>query len=398
MPRRTKNPPNLGHISPALRALAQPISALVEDPRNVNMHPDANIEAIEASLREFGQRKPIVVRKDGMTVTAGNGTLEAAKRLGWAHLAAVVLDDDEQTALRYAIADNRTAELAEWDEQGLADLLGELREDDALAGVGFDGADIDALLESLVNVEAHQRNLDKPQDVSTITDPVTKPGDVWSLGRHRLVCGDATSRQDVDSALMGRRVDLTLTDLPYGLGDSTTEKNNYSAHDDTVENLERLISEFLPIALDVSERVVLTPGNGNQHRYPTPTWALAWFTPAGVGRGPWGFCCWQPIICYGKDPRLQSGEGCHPDAIVHTESSADVGHPCPKPIKLWTWLLERASSKRGDVFDPFMGSGTTLLAAEILQRNSFGVEIDPRYCDLIVERWQELTGNKAVRG
>lgn len=131
-------PPDLSHIAEPLRALATPMASLAPDPANARLHPERNLTAVEASLRVYGQRKPIVVRKAGMVVTAGNGTLEAAKRLGWTHLAAVVVDDDPITATGYAIADNRTAELATWDEVALLKLLQELEAEDIdLDGLGW---------------------------------------------------------------------------------------------------------------------------------------------------------------------------------------------------------------------------------------------------------------------
>jgi DNA modification methylase len=123
---------------------------------------------------------------------------------------------------------------------------------------------------------------------------------------------------------------------------------------------------------------------------------MAWFTPAGVGRGPWGFCCWQPVLCYGRDPKLAKGKGCHPDAIVHTESAERLGHPCSKPVKFWSWLMERASEPTDLIYDPFAGSGTTLIAAEMTGRVARVIEIDPAYVDITIRRWSAFTGREAV--
>jgi hypothetical protein len=152
----------------------------------------------------------------------------------------------------------------------------------------------------------------------------------------------------------------------------------------------------MPLAEASAGCVVLTPGNGNTRLYPAPTWTMAWFTPAGVGRGPWGFCCWQPILCYGKDPKLAKGKGCHPDALVHTESAEDFGRPCTKPIKFWSWLMERASEIGQAVYDPFLGSGTTIIAAEMTGRSCIAIELSPAYIDVAVKRWQAFTGTEAT--
>jgi site-specific DNA-methyltransferase (adenine-specific) len=213
-----------------------------------------------------------------------------------------------------------------------------------------------------------------------------------------VVCGDSTKKDVLFDAMQGERAHLCLTDPPYGLGGTVSDKNNYDAYEDSKTNLKQIIRDGLPLYRASVETVVLTPGNQNHRLYPRPTWTMAWFTPAGVGRGPWGFCCWQPILCYGTDPKLAAGKGSYPDALVHTEAAEKNGHPCAKPIKFWAWLMERSTVDDGDtVLDPFLGSGTTIIAAEQLNRRCFGIEIDPGYCDVIVERWENLTGGKATR-
>jgi len=142
-----KKKPELGHIAEDLRPLARPVAELVADPANARRHPERNRAAIVASLRLYGQRKPVVVRRAGMVVVAGNGTLEAARALGWTHLACVVVDDDATTATGFAIADNRSAELAEWDDGALARILGGLVEDNvSIADLGFDDDEMADLL------------------------------------------------------------------------------------------------------------------------------------------------------------------------------------------------------------------------------------------------------------
>ena len=214
--------------------------------------------------------------------------------------------------------------------------------------------------------------------------------------RHRLLCGDSTNPEHVARLMGGARADLCLTDPPYGIGDTATTKNNYATYEDSKANLSKLIAGWLPIANKMAKVVVLTPGNANQRMYPDPTWTMAWFVPAGTGSGPWGFCCWQPILCYGKDPQLSAGKGRHPDAVVHTESAESNGHPCPKPLKFWCWLTERVSHVGQAIYEPFCGSGTTIIAAEQLQRRSYGMEIAPQYCDIILRRFENLTGEKPV--
>jgi DNA modification methylase len=224
-------------------------------------------------------------------------------------------------------------------------------------------------------------------------------GNAWKAepaGGHRLVCGDSSDGEAVAAAI-DARADVCLTDPPYGIGDTASAKNDYETYDDTRENLVRLIAGFFPLAQRSAKCVVLTPGNANVRLYPEPTWTMAWFTPAGVGSGPWGFCCWQPVLCFGADPKLAAGKGRHPDALVHTEAADEVAHPCSKPVNFWSWLMERVSEPGALVFDPFCGSGTGLIAAEKSGRRLCGIELNPAYVDVSVARWQKFTGRVAVR-
>ena len=347
---------------------------------------DHAVQPLVDSIKRFGFGAPVVARKaDGMII-AGHTRVKAALELRMTDIPVRFLDITEEDAKLLALADNKLAELSRWDDHILADVLHQLMEDGAnLNDIGFS----DAELQEIMGLGAEM-----PDEDFEVTEPEldavvhSKPGEVYQLGPHRLVCGDSTDPA-VWSAVLGQeRPAVVLTDPPYGLGDTESTKNNYQTYQDSTENLTRLIEGWLPIAKERCDVVVFTPGNGNVFRYPEPTWTMAWFTPAGVGRGPWGFCCWQPILCYGKDPSLASGNGCRPDALVHTEAAEDLEHPCPKPINLWIWLLERVSFQANElVLDPFGGSGTTLMAAAKTGKVARLIEIDPRYCDLIRRRW-----------
>jgi hypothetical protein len=369
------------------------IETLTLDPANVRRHPAKNLDAIKASLTRFGQQRPVLVGSDGVII-AGNGTVMAAKALGWTNINIVRSNLKGSEATAYAIADNRTAELAEWDDDALAQQLAALQIEDAelAAAAGFTDAEIAALAEATVEVQ-------EDEVPEAPAEPITKPGDLWLLGEHRLLCGDSTKAEDVERLMDGAKADLCLTDPPYGLGDISTTKNEYDQHKDTPENLIAIIAGFFPLAQHLAKTIVLTPGNSNQRLYPDPTWTMAWVPRVGNGRSCWGFCTWQPIMCFGPDPKLAKGKGCHPDSLVLTEHIAEKSiHPCPKPIGFWCWLMERTSEAGDVIFEPFCGSGTTLIAAEQLGRKCYGMEISPAYCDVIVKRWETLTGKKAKRG
>ena len=181
-----------------------------------------------------------------------------------------------------------------------------------------------------------------------------------------------------------KSVDLVLTDPPYGVN------YEYNIYDDTPENLKWLVEKFMPEALRIGKRVLVTCGNGNQYLYPKPDWTLAWVISAGVGQNKWGFTCWQPILAYGKDPYRSNSMGARPDIIQSNERSEDFGHSCTKPINLWTSILQRGSVKETDlVYDPFMGSGTTAVACKKLKRNYIGSEISPEYIKIAENRLRQ---------
>ena len=179
-------------------------------------------------------------------------------------------------------------------------------------------------------------------------------------------------------------VDLVLTDPPYGIG------VDYESFNDTQAELKKLIADVIDIVITKASRAFITTGVLNIHLYPKPTWVFCWATPAGTGKGPWGFCCWQPILVYGKDPYLQHGMGSRADIFLITETSEKNGHPCPKPRGLWKKLLVRGSIHESDtVLDPFMGSGTTLVAAKHLGRKAIGIDIERKYCDIAIDRLRQ---------
>ena len=192
-----------------------------------------------------------------------------------------------------------------------------------------------------------------------------------------LYCGDC---REILPTL--GKVDAVVTDPPYGIG------LEYGVFEDSEENVKDLVGMFVPWSIENASRTLITSGNQCQHLYPRPKWTLAWVTPAGAGSGPWGFSCWQPILAYGSCPYLTAGKGRRSDIFVHTEASEKNGHPCPKPLKFMNKLVERASLVNQIVLDPFMGSGTTGVAAVKLGRKFIGIEIEPKYFDIACRRIQ----------
>lgn len=380
------------------RAPAAPlltVADLVPDAKNFRRHPGRNVEMIAASLREVGAGRSIVIDEaDG--VLAGNGVLQGAAAAGLTKVQVVEADGDTIIAVRrrnltpaqkqaLALYDNRTAELAEWDWTQL----------DADRAAGLDLApwwSFEELAEALPEQPA--AGLTDPEAVPDARATDIQPGDLFELGRHRLLCGDSTQARAFERVLAGVRAPLCLTDPPYGIGLA------YSTFVDTPAAVADLARRWLPLARQHAAAVVFSPGVTRQWLYPEPDWVICWFYGGGQLRSPWGFNCWQPFLAYGKDPSLATGNGCRPDAVdMNTPANAAaIDHPCPKSVALWEWLITRLSFTDGDlVLDPFCGSGTSMITAENTRRCCCGIELDPQYCQVIIDRWEAFTGQKAVK-
>lgn len=390
-------------IAEPLRALAVPIDDLTPDPANARRHPERNMAAIQASLRAYGQRKPLVVRRSGMVVTAGNGTLAAARALGWTHVAAVVVDDDAVTATGFALADNRTAELAEWDDAVLAGLLSGLAEEDvALADLGWDADDMAALTASL------GEDADPPEDPGSgepPAQPVSQRGEVYALGPHRLMCGDSTSAEDVNVLMGGERADVCVTDPPYSVNYQESHKErggSVSVHAHYVEGAtDADASDVLAFMAHVPADVMVWSYPIDRHFF-----ALAdahrehgWeFRKELVWVKTNGFSFWpgakyqqkhEPIMIAARAGKPIGGDVSATETTVRecAKPSAHKLHPTQKPMDLWEPLVRNHCPDGGVVYEPFCGSGTTLIAAARQGRRCYGMEISSAYCDVIRKRW-----------
>ena len=180
------------------------------------------------------------------------------------------------------------------------------------------------------------------------------------------------------------RVDAVVTDPPYGV--ALEYEGEFT---DSPDELKALVDYFVPAARALAPVVSITPGNLNQYLYPSPTWTLCWFNRAGAGSGPWGFSCWQPILCYGPDPFLRLQLGRRPDFIEHSETSEKNGHPCPKPLQFQKRWIDRVAHDAQTILDPFMGSGTTGVAAVQMGRKFIGIEREERYFEIACKRIED---------
>lgn len=358
------------------------IDAINIDPVNARTHSKKNIEAIKTSLSRFGQRLPIVVQKKGMVVRAGNARVIAAKDLGWSHIAAIVVNESDLEATAYGIADNRTAELAEWDDAALVQTLAQLQKEDASAAIatGFSMDEIERLL-----AKAGIANFAQEPEVPEIPlKPITQAGDVWELGPHRLVCGDS-SDQDVIGALVGNvAVQMIFTDPPWNvaIGKNSNPKwrqreglENDDLGADFSGFLTAWSSACLPYlkgdlycvmgcgewpAIDASLR------DAGMHWSGTLVWLKDSFV---IGRSNY-HRRFEPIW-YGWPAKIKSsfiGGRDQDDVWEFHRPKVSAEHPTMKPIALVEKAIRNSSCRGGNVFDPFLGSGTTLLAAERTER------------------------------
>ncbi len=372
----------------------KPADQFQANPMNWRVHPEAQRTALAGVLESVGWAAPVIENVRTGHLIDGHERVWQALQAG-VEVPYVQVDVSENEERTLLTTFDPIGAMAETDREALASLMADVQSDDArvqelIAGI----AERENVI--LPDETGHVPLDDVPPEIDRAAELQkewgTARGQVWTCGKHRVMCGDSTSADDVATLMDGKKAALCLTDPPYGIGEL------YDTISDTKEELSALIAKFFPLAQRNADVVMLTSGNSNHRAYPSPNWQLAWFTPAGVGIGPWGFSCWHPILTYGADPYLKNGQGGRPDALVLTESADNaLGHPCSKPLKVWTWILERGSIARGDVIlDPFLGSGTTLIAAEQTGRVCYGMEISPAYVAVTLQRYKDVTGNTPV--
>lgn len=390
-------------IIESLKHLAVDITTLVPLAGNPRR---GNVAAVAASLQQFGQRKPIVVRQTDNTVVAGNHTLQAALSLGWTHIAAAFVDDTEQQAIAYALADNRTAELGGYDMSDLAALVSSIDDQTLLTAAGYSNEDVAALLQKIDAVEP----IADPDDVPAVKQPVSVTGDLWLLGQHRVLCGDSTAITDVERLCLDH-VDMVWTDPPYGVSYVGKTKDALTIDNDDLDINQ--LETFLASAL----------GNATLICKPGATWFVA--APAGplflafgkvllqegiwrqtlvwlksslvLGRSDYHyrheaiFYGWKPGAAHTAPPDRKQ------DTIWEFDRpNRNADHPTMKPVALVERAIVNHTKPNQVVFDPFGGSGTTLIAAHNCGRQARLLELDPQYVDVICTRFQKATGIQPI--
>jgi DNA modification methylase len=373
------------------------------NPRRISDH---DLDALRRSLRFFGVVEPVIVNRRTGRIVGGHQRIKAAQAEGIDSLPVVTVDLDEPTEKQLNLALNRIS--GDWDEQALAHVLADLQNAGADLGLtGFKPGELEKYLATLRGPFAPEDDVapDLPKE------PTTKPGDLWRLGDHRVLCGDSTDPATLDQLLDGRKPALLITDPPYGVAyvGKTREALRIQNDDLGPEKTEELVTRAL----------------GHAHERLAAGAAIYMACPAGPSSGfqramvTAGFELHQTLIWrkdqfvlgrsdyhYQHEPILYGWKaGKHYFIADRTRSTvldiprpkASRDHPTMKPVALWAELIGNSTTPGQVALDLFLGSGTTVLACERLGREAYGVEIDPRYVDVVVERWQQATGKKATR-
>ena len=397
---------NRPRIAPALQALVVPIESIELHPRNPRI---GDVEAVAASLRRFGQLKPLVVQGSTMFCVAGNHLLRAARALGWTEIAANVEELDDATAIAYMLADNRTADLGGYDDDLLVAILAEQDAADNLAATGYDADDVAALLRAAGH--ADQRDPDAVPDLPPEAEVYVLPGELWALGRHRLLVGDATDPNAVARLTADAPVDLVFTDPPYGVGYiGGTPAHLTIANDDLgADGTRALVADALRLAR-------LRPGGAFYVMAPAGPLLLAFLLAIGdaglalrqmltwvkdrfvLGHGDYHYRH-EPMLYGWRDGgrHLFRGDRTQDSVWEIPRPARSELHPTMKPVELVERAVRNSSMPGERVLDMFAGSGTTLIAAERAERICLAMELDPRYAQVAIERWGSFTGQTPKR-
>jgi DNA modification methylase len=378
---------------PADKIERRKVDALIPYARNARTHSDEQVAQLAASIKEWGWTTPVLIDEDG-EIIAGHGRVMAARKLDIDEIPTMTASGWTKAQKQaYVLADNQLPQNAGWD----MDLLSVEMKD--LDSEGFDlsliGFGDDMMANMLVDPTEGLTDEDAVPDVPE--NPVTVLGDVWLLGDHRLMCGDSTSIDAVDKLMGGVKADMVFTDPPYGVN---MQRSGSIKGDASMDDAERIIAGAISVASIVSKQgaswylwvgfraYAFTDREISKHRKVSN--CIVWKKPSiGMGKGGYRF---QHELC------VFAGE-------VESRSVSDVWefgrdtsslHPTIKPVDLVCYGLENSSKSGDEILDLFGGSGSTLIACEKLNRNARLMELDPKYCDVIVRRWQEFTGQQAT--
>jgi DNA modification methylase len=367
---------------------------------------DKAIETVAMSLKEYGFRQPIVVDKDRIIVV-GHTRFRASKKLGFKEVPITIADNLTPEQINaYRIADNRTSEESEWDNELLKMELKELDlKDFNLELTGFNEDQLNSLL-----FEEKQGLTDEDAVPETPEEPITKLGDIWKLGNHRVMCGDSTMIDDVEKLIKGEKADMLYTDPPYGIkivtnnqiggggafgtGKAAKAKGKVIAAN---KYNEIIGDESIDVALGMIQikhilscnTEIIWGGNYYANHLDNSNCWIVWDKETGASTFADAELAWT-----NQETKVRCFKHRWSGMVKASEHGQKRVHPTQKPIALAEWCFD-TYNKPKSVIDLFLGSGSTLIACEKTKRKCYGMELDPKYCDVIVKRWEQFTGLKA---
>lgn len=383
---------------------------------------DHAVEAVAESIRSFGFNVPILCDQN-LLIIAGHTRWKAAQKLGLSKVPVIMIEIDDAKRRAFAIADNKTAEIAEWDFPKLKEVLDKLRSEDIeIKSLGF----IDEEIRRLLLTEENTENF-VPESDTTL--PITQPGDLYTLGNHQLLCGDSRNRDQVMHLIQGDKIDHVFGGPPYF---NQRVYSHWDEYETYLEDMRKIIENCHFVLKDgricvwniangcsthhdhVSHHSRLFEENGFQYLD-----TIIWKKTGANYAIPRNFhiqrnSCyypaleWEALLVYQKPGNMpkMTREGKDYMSKYHTDvweipavtnQIEQYGHPAVCPAEIPYRSIQAYTGSKASVFEPFGGSGTTLIAAERVSRKAYVMEINPYYCDIIVKRWETFTGNKATR-
>ncbi|MDO8615024.1 MAG: site-specific DNA-methyltransferase [Dehalococcoidia bacterium] len=384
------------------------IDALRPDPANPRRISDAELESLTRSIQQFGLIDPVIARREDNTVIGGHQRLLAARRLGFKTVPVVFLDITPENARLLNLALNKIS--GSWDRELLGRLLADLESvpdiDISLSGFGED-----EIAKLLKTIGAREKR-DRPEDfdfegawAAAKAHPGVERGDVWQLGDHRIMVGDSTQKADVEALMAGQTASLMVTDPPYGVDKNIPRTQRRIANDDLGKDQAAFWTDAFrhwPLAGDAyvfgpSGPLIFELAAALNTAGIEPRQLLIWVKHQLVlGRSHYHYR--HEHVFYGWRGKTSWNGSRKEDSVWQEDRPmASPEHPTMKPVALCERAIENSSGLNGLVADPFLGSGTTLVAAERTGRRCYGMEIDPAYCRVIIARWEAFSGKKAGR-
>ena len=373
------------------------------NPRKDLQPEDEEYIKIKNSILEFGYVAPVIINAD-MTVIGSHQRLKVLKELGYEEIQCIVVDLDKNKEKALNLALNKIS--GEWDNDKLEAILAELKETDIDINVtGFSNDEIDDILKDIIG--SNEDDFDLEEALDEIEEPITKVGDVWLLGKHRLLCGNSTQEDDVMRLMNNQYADMLLTDPPYNVdyegtagkikNDNMNETEFYNLLIDAFKNMHSVAKSGCPIYVFHADTEGLNFRNAFKNAGFKLAQCLVWVKNTFVmGRQDYQWKH-EPILYgwkegkahYFIDSRSQN------TVLEFDKPTRNAEHPTMKPIDLLVYLIKNSSKENNLIVDLFGGSGSSLIAAEQSNRICYTMELDPRYCDVIKKRWETLTGQKA---